>query len=380
MKKRSKTGCNVSKGAPSGLLISLLVHAGAFFLAGLFVVFTVLPKHEEPFVPPPLTERPKMNLKKPKVKVQKSSKPKPSSRIVAKVKTATMPEIQLPDLIGNGDGMLGEGNGFGGAFLDLPEIGEINIIGKDISSGSDMQVTYFTMARRPDGSKSSSLSEGVPEFFSLIRDFVAHGWRKSDLSGLYRSPKRLYATTLMIPPVASIIGPAAFGEDINYGYAWIALYEGKLVHKEDITFRFWGAADDILDVAVDGKVVLAANLDWDGVNAHTIAEEWVSSAPNNRTYMAGTYEKLVGGDWITLKAGVPRDFKAITGEGAGGEYYAQLLVEVQGEHYPINDFGDPLFPIFATEQPSWAVQDAILENMFSQDANVTNVTVIFNDL
>ena len=34
----------VNKGAPSGLVISLLFHAAAFFIAGLFVVFTVVNK------------------------------------------------------------------------------------------------------------------------------------------------------------------------------------------------------------------------------------------------------------------------------------------------------------------------------------------------
>lgn len=86
----------MNKGAPGGFVISLIFHGAIFFLAGLFVVFQVLPRTEPVFEPPPPVERPRMKLKKPKVKVQKSSSPKPSSRIVAKVKTREMPEIQLP--------------------------------------------------------------------------------------------------------------------------------------------------------------------------------------------------------------------------------------------------------------------------------------------
>lgn len=54
---------------------------------------------------PEAVERPKMALKKPIV--TKTSKPKPASRIVAKVKMApSVPEINIPDLTGSGDALL----------------------------------------------------------------------------------------------------------------------------------------------------------------------------------------------------------------------------------------------------------------------------------
>jgi hypothetical protein len=52
----------VGKGAPSGFVISLAVHAAAFFMAGLLVVFSVQRKEEKKFVPPKPVERPKMKL------------------------------------------------------------------------------------------------------------------------------------------------------------------------------------------------------------------------------------------------------------------------------------------------------------------------------
>ena len=63
-----KKKLGVAKGGASGLMISLLLHAGAFVLAGLLVVFTVVSKEEKTFAPPKPVERPKMKLKKPKVK------------------------------------------------------------------------------------------------------------------------------------------------------------------------------------------------------------------------------------------------------------------------------------------------------------------------
>ncbi len=375
----------VNKGAPSGLVVSLIFHAAAFFIAGLFVVFRVMNPPEPEFEAPPPIERPKMKLKKPKVKVKKSSQPKPSSRIVAKVKTRDMPEIQLPDLQGTGEGLLG-GTGVGGEFMDLPEIGEMSLFGGGVTSGNDLEVTFYTLNRSRDGGYQNMAHK---EYFNVLREFVAEGWNTSKLARYYRSPKKLYATTVFIPIVTSAMGPVSFGEEISQANAacWVAHYRGKIVHKEDITFRFWGCADDVLTLAVDRKVALAANFPWDGVDAYTIGQEWWGKeAPGSRTINQddGQYKmadiSMVGSSWITLEAGVPRDFDAIVGEGPGGEFYAMVMVEVKGKDYPLNEYGVPMFEVFALEELTWELQDSILMNLYKDEANVTNVTTFFNDL
>jgi len=382
-KKKPKPG-KVSKGAPSGFVISLIFHAVAFFVAGLFVVFTVLPKDEPEFKAPPPVERPKMKLKKPKVKIKKSSQPKPSSRIVAKVKTAKMPEIQIPDLVGTGEGLMG-GLGAGGEFMDIPDIEEVTMFGGGQTTGSDLEVTFYAFAKKANGTPNPNMQHR--EYYNILREFVDNGWNTRDLSKYYHSPKKLFASTIAIPIVTSIMGPLSFGESMHPAYCWAAHYRGKLVHKEGITFRFWGAADDVLTVAVDKEVALSANFGWNGVDAYLIAPEWEASAPGSRNahndgnfnYYCGN-SALVGGDWITLEPGVAHDFDAIVGEGPGGEFFAMLMVEVQGENYPLNDWGAPIFPLFATEPVPRELQDAILMNMFEGEANVTNITTFFNDL
>ncbi len=371
-----RKNANINKGAPSGFFVSLVFHVAAFFIAGLFVVFRVMNPPEPEFEAPAPIERPKMKLKKPKVKVKKSSQPKPSSRIVAKVRTKNMPEIQLPDLVGSGDGLLG-GLGVGGEFLDLPEIPTTSLFGGGTTSGSDMEVSFYCMARERDGTPNYVMS--VQQYCQILRDFVKDGWSANDFSRYYRSPQNLYSSTILIPPVNSLLGPAAFNENMEFAYCWVAHYRGRLVHKDDITFRFWGASDDVLVVAVDGEVVLAANLTWDGIDAHTIAQDWTSKAPNNRVYRFGG-QLMAGSDWITLKAGEAHDLQAIVGEAPGGAFYAALLVEVQGVDYPLNYRGDPIFPAFTTEKISRALQDEVMMNLLEEEANVTNVTTIFNDL
>ena len=242
--------------------------------------------------------------------------------------------------------------------------------GGETSSGNDLEVTYYNLNLRNNGNVASMNTD---IYISVVNRFIHSGWEKSVLSKYYKAPKKLYATTIMIPLCSSMVAPEAFGEDLNYGYCWIALYEGKLVHKDGITFRFWGAADDVLVVAVDGETVL--NASWPNSQYET---DWTSKAPGNYTKWLGNQYR-VGGDWITLKPGEAYDFKAIVGENPGGEFGAQLLVEVQGEDYPLNDRGARIFPIFAMETPTWEVQDAILFNMTAGEANVTNVTTVFKD-
>lgn len=391
MKKKLKSsgGKKVNKGAPSGLVISLIFHGVAFFVAGLFVVFTVLPPPEPVFEPPPPVERPKMKLKKPKVKIKRSSQPKPASRIVANVKMAKMPEIAIPDLIGTGEGLLGGTGGIGGDFFGKPSVGGTHLFGGGVTSGKDMQVTFYAMARGSDGGYQSMSHR---EYFDILRRFVDSGWKTSLLARYYHTPKKLYAKCLAIPIVSSIVGPLSFGEHDNYlanARCWAAHYRGKLVHKDGITFRFWGASDDVLVVAIDREVVLSANITWDGVDAYRIAQDFdtgrapgsrSSTTANDGAYIIGNDRSnlsMTGSDWITLEPGEVYDFDAVAGEGPGGEFFAMLMVEIKGEEYERNDRGNPIFPLFATEPLSWETQDAILMDMPKDEANVTDIKHYF---
>ncbi len=383
--KKSRSG-RLNKGAPSGFIVSLIFHAAVFFIAGIFVVFAVVRKPEPEFEPPPPIERPKMKLKKPKVKVRKSSQPKPSSRIVAKVKTREMPEIQLPDLTGTGDGLLG-GLGDGGEFMDLPDIGEMSLFGGGITSGSDLEVTFYSMRRRANGTDNENMDHQM--YTRIIKEFVENGWDTSRLRKYYHSPRKLYASTIFIPPVTSIAGPLSFGEEIDMqlGSCWAAHYHGELIHKDGITFRFWGHADDVLTVALNKEVVLAANLPWTGIDAWMIADGWNGyKAPGSRGQTSGDGQhpcgngNLAGSDWITLEPGVPYEFDAVVGEAPGGQFCAVLLVEVQGEEYELNEYGGRTFSLFATQPLSRQLQDTILMGMYEGDAMVTNVTTYFSGL
>jgi Ca-activated chloride channel family protein len=86
-------------------------------LSGSIVIFSKVEQRQMAFCPPPPISRPKMTLKKPAVKVKKTSAP-PAARHIVSQSAATTSEIQLPDVSGIG----GRGTG---STLTLSETRQI---------------------------------------------------------------------------------------------------------------------------------------------------------------------------------------------------------------------------------------------------------------
>ena len=372
MIKRKQHGRNepgkVTKGRASGLLISVLVHVGLFLLAGLFVVFVVPQKKEKKFVPPPAVERPKMQIKKPKVKPAKTSKPKPTQRIVTKMKKASMPSFDLPDIGGMGDGLGGVGIGDG--FSGMPAVDSISLFGGGQTIGNDFVGTFYDFKRDRRG---GATSYDPTSMCSALQKFVQSGFQNSRLAKYYRSPRKLYTTTFVTGMVPSSFAPLAFGEDTE-GWCWAIHYNGQLVSHKDIRFRFWGFADDILLVAVNKEVVLNASWSWpsDSYGKYAIGGNWVvEDATDDFQYYYGPNWARVG-DWIELKAGEPFEMDVIIGEVPGGEFYCMLTVQEDGVEYERNKQQQPILPIFKTEEPSHVLADTIYRTMFKDEASVTN--------
>ena len=367
MKRRQKKSKGVVKGAPSGFVVSLLIHAAAFLLAGMLVVFNVVNKEEKKFVPPKPIDRPKMKLKKPKVKVKKNAKPKSSSRIVTKVTKANMPDIQLPEMSG-----IGEGIGGGGftRFEIMPDLGEITVFGSGQSIGNDLEGTFIDMKRDRSG---KPIPYATDTSFAAIKRFVKDGFKSSRFARFYRSPKKLYATTVQISPILSCMGPIAFDEADTVGCLFMVHYTGQLVHQEGITFRFRGSSGDGLVVGVDGEVVLDAN--WMGQEG--LYSDWQITDADHRKHMLGIQVAAVG-DWITLEPGVPHQLDILVAEIPGGGFSAQLVVEEQDVEYEHNSRGAPILPIFKTAESSLDLMDAIYIDLVEDEVCLTNGPV-FSD-
>ena len=175
MKRQARKGAKITKGTSSAVLLSIIIHVGLFLLAGMFVVFTVVKKEEQKFEPPKVVERPKMKLRKPKVKVKKTSKPKPTTRIVTKVNRASMPDIQLPEMSGMSDGLAG---GLGG-FDMMPDLGEVSVFGEGQSIGNDFVGTFYDLKR---GRSGRPIPMSRAKLLREMKDFVPDVWSPSGLS------------------------------------------------------------------------------------------------------------------------------------------------------------------------------------------------------
>jgi len=361
MKRRIKKNPKIGKGMPSAVLLSIVIHAALFLLAGMLVVFTVVKREEKRFEPPKAVERPKMKLKKPKVKIKKTSKPKPTTRIVTKMDRASMPDIQLPEMSGMGEGL---GDGIGG-FDMMPDLEDVSVFGSGQSIGNDFEGTFYDFKRDRQG---RTIIMDSSKFHQALKDFVRSGWETSELARYYRSPKKLYATSFMIPPIRAALAPAAFNEMDTLGYFWMTHYKGQLVHKEGLTFRFRGHGDAFMVVRVGGEVVL--NASWPGVDI-IITPHWDSSSADSRKYWMGNNLAVVG-DWITLEPDETLDMEVMFGDRYGGDFCAMLAVEVEGVEYETGPQGNPILPIFKTATPSLNLVETIHSDLVPGEVCVTN--------
>ncbi|VGO22290.1 hypothetical protein [Pontiella sulfatireligans] len=351
----------VVKGAPSGFVVSLLVHAAAFLLAGMLVVFNVVKKEEKKFVPPKAVERPKMNLKKPKVKVRKSSKPKPTTRIVTRVKRASMPDIQLPEMSGMGDGLAG---GIGG-FEIMPDLSQVSVFGGNQSIGNDFEGRFYDLKRDRRG---GTISMEQDPYMTIVGKLAREKMKESLLGRYYRAPNKLFTTHFMIPPITSPMAPDVYGSPETASFFFLVKYTGKLVYKDDIRFRFWGTGDAYCVVTVDDETVLING--WDGRLDYLT--HWTSPEPGQSDqYFCGNQLMKVG-EWIDLKAGEPKDMKVIFGEYTGGQMGIILLVEVEGMEYPKSRQGGPILPAFKTEEFSRDMLEEIYKLLPEGECVLTN--------
>jgi len=342
----------------SAVLLSIVIHAALFLLAGMLVVFTVVKKEEKKFEPPKAVERPKMKLKKPKVKIKKTSKPKPTTRIVTKMNRASMPDIQLPEMSGMGEGL---GGGIGG-FDMMPDFGEVTVYGSGQTIGNDLEGTLYDFKRDRSG-KPVMVYLGIGGMKRQIEKFMRSGWKPSALARFYRSPNKLYSPTIMIPPTQSHFAPLAFNEPGMAGCLYMLHYKGQLVHKEGGRFRFWCMGDNFMAVRVGGRVVV------DFGNQFRLA--WDGKRSKRTSYHLGHWSAWAG-DWIDLEPGVPLDMEVIFGEADGGLFAAMLVVEQEGVDYPSNMEGGPMLPIFKTAELSRDQVDAVFADLNEDHYAVTN--------
>jgi hypothetical protein len=180
---------------------------------------------------------------------------------------------------------------------------------------------------------------GVDErdYRTVCSEFVNGGFDESVFNRYYRVSKPRYATQIFVPLIGAGAAPKAFGaEETVKQSRWVIHYKGQVVSPSDGNYRFWGYADDLLVVAVNGQIVL------NGSRFSIVGTAWKST--ENGGIAAGN-RALVAGDWIAASSANPLDLDILVGEQPGGEFCAFLLIEKQGETYE-RQGPYPVLPIF----------------------------------
>jgi hypothetical protein len=340
MKKVRKTTRGLIKGTPGAVLVSAAIHGGLLLLAGGFVVFTVIQKQEKKFEPPPPVERPKMQLKKPKVKVKTQARPKMSQRIVSK-SVQGMTGIQLPSSASMTEGL---GGGIGGFEL-MPDPSEISLLGggRSISIGNDFEGTFYSLSLDRSGRKNN---ESMGSYPYILRQFFDSGWNPRSLTPYYRWPQKLYTTFIFVPTIGFEHVPRSFGipDEVNTAQ-WIVHYKGQIMSREGGKFRFWGRGNHVLAVKVDGVEVAFLGLPA----VRDIYTDWKSTAEEDLKYYTGKLSMAVG-DWFELEANQPVEMEVVIGDHNGADTQATLRIQKHGEYYPRNRDGGPVLPVFKTAE------------------------------
>jgi hypothetical protein len=180
-----------------------------------------------------------------------------------------------------------------------------------------------------------------PDVYSSVIDYyLARGWDDRILETYYQVPTSLYASQIFVPNMGADAAPKAFYAGPTVAPSqWIIHYKGQVSPPSGGSYRFWGAADDVMAVAVNGKTVLLSHRG----DMQMPRTKWESSEPPGAK---AADDPLIAGDWMTFRPGQIIDLDILVGERPGGLFNAFLLVEKKGETYEKDAQGHPILPIF----------------------------------
>ncbi len=183
-------------------------------------------------------------------------------------------------------------------------------------------------------------------YTKILTDFVAGGWNEATLAPYYKASKKLYAPAIWIPTTPSERCAKEMNLDNELSSTmWVGWYRARVIAPKSAKYHFVGFGDDILAVAVNGKVVLDGSL-WP-----------VTKSPQKMPWPFTEWSRMCG--WRGQNYGMYRvgdSFEAnpietitidvLMGDEPGGFYNAYLLIAEDKRIYPLSPEKVPLYPIF----------------------------------
>ena len=227
------------------------------------------------------------------------------------------------------------GSGAGGAAV--PFFGFRESKGGGVLAGN-----FYDLKQFKNGTPSK-LDEQTG-YTAEVTKFVSSGWNPANLERFFVGPNPLYTTQIYIPAIDANQGPLAFGLGGRVQpKMWLVHYKGNVIPTESGTYHFVGAADDILVVRFNGRVVLDGG--FYNPTGHAPATYYATAGIKLDPKM-GFYKGMGRGDPVQVNGGESYPIEILIGEWPGGQFKAWLMLEKDGVQYEKDAKGNPILPIF----------------------------------
>jgi hypothetical protein len=292
------------------------------------VVATKLPPPPPP--PPPTTKRAQRSL------------PRPQPLAARNPQNMSVPAIE----ISNSDLSIGGGRGFGGGLGSLggavADSIRITSFGFDRAMEGTLEGTLYDYKKNAETKpikrnwNMSDFKQVIKRFQPIVRDFS----RTFNISQInrkfYQADKNLYGSYFIIPWGHASIAPKSFGVEGVIAPTLIgAHYVGSFKPTETGRFRFFGRADDVLIVRINGRIVLDGSVTLgEGSYSNWRQDGMTKSydeAQGRRSYFnLPLHFHGMTGDWFTLTEGQSTSMDVFIAEVPGGDFGAYLLIEKEG--------------------------------------------------
>ncbi len=233
-----------------------------------------------------------------------------------------------------------------GAILALLSLSDLSAMADDSGSvfGKSQQSEAALMGVMYDTKQYPNHKPtylGVGDGYSgVVAEFINKGWDEGVLNKYYRVSRPLFTTQIFVPNMDAGNAPRAFGaEKLVQPTAWIIEYKGQVSAPEPGEYRFWGCADDVMAVAVDGKTELVGNR----FDTNLSSVKWKQTDPDGAQ---AADDPLRPGTWFTMTRDQIIDLDIIIGERPGGLFNAFVMIEKRGATYMKDGQGHNILPIF----------------------------------
>jgi len=333
------------------LFVSILFHVVLFLVAGVLVVQVVTKRKQTFTAAPPAPENRAVEHKVQMAKKQQAMAAPMTKRVVttglSKVALPEMPEIASPTDVASLSPSMAPGVGVGPSMLGGSDSGAggAPFFGFRDPRGSALEGTFYDLKQSRAGKPTQKWSEN--SYRAVIGKYARLNLTDSVLTTYYRGKNKLYAPQIMMPSIPADAGPKGFGVDKEVAPSyWLAVYKGKVSPPHSGVIHFVGAADDVILVKFNGRLVL------DGSLYHGLGEWKAKQEYNYDNWTRNTLLKNRDtGGWarsegIKVEAGQWYDLVVAIGEAPGGFFDASLLIEEEGVTYAKDARGNPILPPF----------------------------------